>query len=162
MITFKKASINEIGLLRQLADNIWKISYNSMLSAEQIEYMLNWMYSPETIEKEINEGIVWEIIYVEEKPAGFLVVTAEKESLKLNKLYIAPGFQGKGIGQEALNYVISYGKNNSFKEVYLTVNKGNAKAIKAYEKAGFVCTDSKIFDIGGGYVMDDFIYSYYL
>lgn len=42
--------------------------------------------------------------------------------------------------------------------VYLTVNKGNERAIKVYEKFGFIKTDSIVTDIGNGYVMDDYVY----
>ena len=44
--------------------------------------------------------------------------------------------------------------------VYLTVNKGNARAVRAYEKFGFIRTDGTVTDIGGGYVMDDYVYEY--
>lgn len=162
MLSFRKVTLPEIPVVTLLAREIWTVSYREMISSAQIEYMLNWMYAPATIEKEIKEGILWEFIEDDGSPIGFIAVTPLKEELKLNKLYIDPAKQGKGIGQAALQHVIDYGKNNGFKSVYLTVNKGNVKAIKAYTNAGFVCTDSKVFDIGGGYVMDDYIYTYVL
>ncbi|HEX2936510.1 MAG TPA: GNAT family N-acetyltransferase [Bacteroidales bacterium] len=162
MLTFRKIAVPDIMTVNKLAQDIWTVSYAEMLSPAQIEYMLNWMYAPATIETEINEGVLWEFIEEEGSPIGFIAVTPLKEELKLNKLYIHPAEQGKGIGQAALQHVFDHGKKNGFKSVYLTVNKGNTKAIKAYTKAGFVCTDSKVFDIGGGYVMDDYIYTYVL
>ena len=45
--------------------------------------------------------------------------------------------------------------------VYLTVNKGNKRAIRAYEKSGFSITESVVTDIGHGFVMDDYIMKYY-
>ena len=162
MLSFRKVTISEIPVVTLLAREIWTVSYREMISSAQIEYMLNWMYAPATIEKEINEGVLWEFIEEGSLPIGFIAVTPDKDELKLNKLYIDPTKQGKGFGQIALQHVIDYGRNNGFKSVFLTVNKGNTKAIKAYTKAGFVCTNSKVFDIGGGYVMDDYIYTYVL
>jgi diamine N-acetyltransferase len=162
MISFIKASKSNIENIRQLARDIWSVSYREMLSEKQREYMLNWMYSYSTIEMELEQGVIWELIEMDNISIGYIALTPEKEVLKLNKLYILPNIQGKGLGQLALSHVINYAKENSFKEVYLTVNKGNSKAIKAYKKAGFICTDSKVFDIGGGYSMDDYIYSYFL
>jgi RimJ/RimL family protein N-acetyltransferase len=162
MLSFRKVTLSEIPVVTLLARKIWTVSYREMISSAQIEYMLKWMYAPATIEKEICEGALWEFIEDDGSPIGFIALTPLKAELKLNKLYIDPAKQGKGIGQAALQHVIDYGKNNGFQSVYLTVNKGNTKAIKAYSNAGFVCTDSKVFDIGGGYVMDDYIYTYVL
>ena len=57
-------------------------------------------------------------------------------------------------------HVVDCARSNGSEKVYLTVNKHNATAIRAYERAGFVRTDSKVFDIGSGYVMDDYIYTF--
>jgi hypothetical protein len=37
------------------------------------------------------------------------------------------------------------------------VNKRNTRAIAAYQRNGFVTADSVVTDIGGGFVMDDYI-----
>ena len=44
------------------------------------------------------------------------------------------------------------------REVHLRVNKANRRAIAAYERAGFRLDRPDVRDIGGGFVMDDFIY----
>lgn len=162
MLTFRKVTTKDVESIQHLAREIWTISYANMISAEQIEYMLSWMYAPETILKELDQGVVWEFIEWDKQTIGFIAITPESKKLKLNKLYILPNTQGKGIGQEALKHVLDYARDKGFCSVYLTVNKGNSNAIKAYTKAGFKCIDNKVFDIGGGYVMDDYIYAYVL
>lgn len=162
MIQFQPASFSDIETLRNLAQKIWSQAYSKLLSPSQITYMLNWMYSVATIKKELQEGVIWEIIFDESTPIGFISLTIEDSSLKLNKLYIDPEFHGKGIGQLSIEHVKQVGRANGLKSLYLTVNKGNNKAIRAYEKAGLIRTDSKVFDIGEGYVMDDYIYTWAL
>jgi len=162
MIIFRAASVYDIETLRQLARKIWTEAYADLLSPEQITYMLHLMYSYKTIENEMHNGVMWEFIQEGETHVGFISTTIEGTALKLNKLYIIPSWQGKGLGQQALDHVKQTARNKGLKSLYLTVNKGNCNAIKAYEKAGMCRIDSKIFDIGGGYVMDDYIYSYTL
>ena len=44
-----------------------------------------------------------------------------------------------------------------FEAMYLTVNKYNELGIRAYEGTGFETIDSVETDIGGGFIMDDYI-----
>jgi diamine N-acetyltransferase len=125
--------------------------------------MLGLMYSADTIYKEINEGVIWELVEVDGAPMGYLSVTiTENKVAKLNKLYVKNKFHGQGYGQQSLRHVIDIARQYACKEVFLTVNKSNVNAIKAYEKSGFIQTDAVVNDIGHGYVMDDYIYSYKL
>jgi len=161
MLTFKRASHTDIELLRTLAREIWTTCYPGIISMDQIEYMLDLMYSNETIYNEISEGVIWEVLEYKSKPIGFIAVTISDDgTAKLNKLYMKNVHHGKGLGQQALEHVVGLAKKQDLKEVHLTVNKGNINAIKAYERFGFVRTDDVVNDIGNGYVMDDFIYTF--
>ena len=130
-----------------------------MLTPGQIDYMLAWMYSSETIAREMQEGVIWETAWLEDELIGFHSCTPEPETrrLKLNKLYLLPEQQGLGLGQQLLDRVHVLAAQRGVREVWLQVNKRNVRAIRAYECAGYVVERSAIFDIGGGFVMDDFI-----
>jgi hypothetical protein len=39
----------------------------------------------------------------------------------------------------------------------MQVNKANARAIDAYRKAGFRIAQEAVFDIGHGFIMDDYL-----
>lgn len=158
---FKRASLSETELLRSLAGEIWTTCYPGIISMEQIEYMLELMYSSDVIKKEITSGIIWEIMEYDSQPIGFIAVTiTDHKVAKLNKLYMKDIHHGKGLGQQALQRVVDIAKEHHLSEVYLTVNKGNVNAIKAYERFGFERTDAVVSNIGNGYVMDDFIYTF--
>jgi RimJ/RimL family protein N-acetyltransferase len=160
-IKFIPANGDDLTLLKNMAADIWNVCYADIISQQQISYMLNMMYNEEVIEQELNKGIVWEIILVNEQKAGFLSYSFNEsdKKIKLFKLYVYTSFQGKAIGQAALQHVVQKAKQLNAKQVYLTVNKRNEKAIKAYLRSGFSIDKDIVADIGNGYVMDDYIMS---
>ena len=50
MLTFHPATPGDAARLRSLAERVWRESYAGVVSAEQMAYMIEWMYSAETIE----------------------------------------------------------------------------------------------------------------
>ncbi len=158
-LAFRSASEAEIPTLRALAERIWRGSYAELLSVEQIDYMLDRMYAPEIIAHEMSEGTIWEMAWLDEELVGFHSCTLEADTrrLKLSKLYLLPEKQRSGLGQQLLARVHELAAQHGAQEVWLQVNKGNVRAIRAYERAGYVVERAAIFDIGGGFVMDDFI-----
>ncbi|MDR3404849.1 MAG: GNAT family N-acetyltransferase [Chthoniobacter sp.] len=158
-LAIHSAGVAEIPALRALAERIWRVSYASLLTPAQIDYMLGWMYAPETIAREMSEGTIWETARLAEELIGFHSCTPDPESqrLKLNKLYLLPEQQGFGLGQQLLDRVHGLAAQRGARQVWLQVNKQNARAIRAYERAGYVVERSAVFDIGQGFVMDDFV-----
>ena len=158
MFTFRSASECDAPLLRELAERIWRGSYAEMISPEQMAYMIEWMYSETVIRRELAEGVVWEIAERDGGAAGYCSLTIGADGVaKLNKLYLLPELQGRGLGQEMLVRVFALAAARGAVEVRLQVNKGNTRARRAYERFGFSKVGEGVFDIGGGFVMDDFI-----
>lgn len=150
-------------MLRRLARAIWLEAYDELLSRGQIQYMLERMYAPETISGELDAGMIWEIIRSGDEEIGFLSYGAgQGGAIKLAKIYLAREARGSHVAAAALNRVIRHAQEAGADSVYLTVNKRNHRAVRAYEKAGFVREDAVVTDIGGGYVMDDYIMRYTL
>jgi len=158
-LAIRSASEAEIPALRALAERVWRVSYAEMLTPAQIDYMLAWMYAPETIAREMAEGVIWETAWLGGERVGFHSCTpdATEQRLKLNKLYVLPEQQGLGLGQQLLARVHALAAQHGMRQVWLQVNKQNARAIRTYERNGYLVERSAVFDIGGGFVMDDFI-----
>ena len=53
--------------------------------------------------------------------------------------------------------VETHGRKLGALRVVLTVNRRNTGSIAFYERRGYVIRESAVFDIGGGYVMDDYV-----
>lgn len=157
-LAFQRAGLEDVHALRTLAERIWRVSYAGLLSAGQIDYMLAMMYAPHVIAEEISAGVIWETALAD-GAVGFFSLTHEpaEARVKLNKLYVVPELQGAGLGQQILHRVHGLAASLAAGQVWLQVNKQNRRAIRAYERAGYGIARAAVFDIGGGYVMDDFI-----
>jgi RimJ/RimL family protein N-acetyltransferase len=53
--------------------------------------------------------------------------------------------------------VLAAARTGAAREIELRVNRGNSRAVRAYERAGFRVAESVCQDIGAGFVMDDFV-----
>ena len=159
ILHFTSATDADIPMLRSLADTIWHVCYPGIITHAQIDYMLGRMFSAEVIRRELVAGVRWEITHLDGEPIGFLSCThdATQQLLKLNKLYLLPAHHGCGYGRAMLDHVKVLAAELHAKRIRLTVNKANARAIRAYEGAGFRSIDAIVTDIGGGFVMDDFV-----
>lgn len=159
-LDFRPACAADIPLLRELADRIWRACYPGIIAPGQIDYMLAWMYSPGKIAEELAGGVLWELALHEGLPAGFLSLTFQSDTLaELNKLYLRPELHGQGLGQEMLTRAIECAATRGRRELRLRVNKRNERALRSYDRAGFRIVDTVVGDIGGGFVMDDYVLS---
>jgi diamine N-acetyltransferase len=166
MATFKKAEIKDIPTIQELASKIWHQYYPDIISVAQIDYMLQMMYRSSVLNGELTSEVIYELVIDRsgghQVAIGFLSYQYEKDRnrLKINKLYLLPEHHGQGIGQSMLAQTKAAGEHYKAQQLYLTVNKNNDKAIKAYKKFGFFITESIAHDIGNGHVMDDFLMTY--
>ena len=60
-----------------------------------------------------------------------------RKQLQIEAICVDEKSRGKGIGTALLKFAKEFGKENNCTDLYLTVNKENENAIKAYEKFGF-------------------------
>ncbi|HET9700745.1 MAG TPA: GNAT family N-acetyltransferase, partial [Burkholderiales bacterium] len=77
--------------------------------------------------------------------------------MKLDKLYVRPDLQRRGHGGRLIDRAARVARERGCNRLVLAVNKRNAAAIGAYRKHGFVVVGSAVKDIGGGFVMDDYV-----
>ncbi len=156
-----KINQKDISELQADARAVWMECFPDILSYEQIEYMLNWMYSEDTIKHEIeHENINYYFILHEGAKLGFCSLgpySGVAGRAKLHKIYLYPEFHGKGFGSTSIMKIFALAQEQGYDSICLNVNKNNQSAIKAYERNGFIVETSVVNDIGNGYVMDDYV-----
>lgn len=161
MINFVKVDKEDFPILAKIAKRIWHYAFDELIGTNQADYMIEKFQSESAFERQTSsEYYNYYFILFNGEEVGYIAMVnrPDEDRLFLSKLYLLPEFHRKGIAVKSLQFVKSKAKEWSKSAVYLTVNKGNARAITVYEKFGFKLIDSVVTDIGGGFVMDDYIY----
>ena len=159
-INFQSVKTEEqIALVAQIAEPIWYATYEPIIGADAVKYMIDKFQSVPAIDRQLKgEGYVYYLITVGEKAVGFIGLVPHKDGkMFLSKLYVQPEYRGQGIPRAAFCFISELCREEGLTEIYLTVNKRNTHAIEVYKHHGFYEIDAVVSDIGCGYVMDDYI-----
>ncbi|HEX9275188.1 MAG TPA: GNAT family N-acetyltransferase [Casimicrobiaceae bacterium] len=155
-----RAAERDLAAVAELARVIWRKHYPGIITLEQIEYMLALGYSLDALRRFITEeGAGLDLAYVGERLAGFAAYyrPGRPDELKLDKLYVHHDFQGRGVGRSLIGSTEAAAMAQCRTTLILNVNKQNLQAIRAYERNGFLVREAVVVDIGGGFVMDDYV-----
>lgn len=159
MYQINKATVNDIQVIQDLAEKIWRPTYKAIITQAQIDYMLELMYSTAALNKQITEQQHQFLILTDDdQPIGFAAygTTDTPDVYKLHKIYLDYNYQGKGVGKLLLQEVVDQVSARGANTLELDVNKYN-KAKFFYEKQGFSVYKERDTDIGHGYLMEDFV-----
>jgi len=118
---------------------------------------LEYTYSIEKVTKSINkENNVFFIAFVENVPVGFAKV--KKSSLneqiesiaqmELQKIYVLSYYHGSGAGASLMQAVLELATEIQPDYLWLDTHTTNTKAIRFYEKNGFIRAGKNYFTIG--------------
>jgi len=156
-----RAGLNDRDFIRSVSERTWPSTYGHIISQAQIDFMLDWMYSNESLEKQMNTGCKFYIASIKKEnelweAVGFCSVSPDDGAHKLNKLYVLLQAQGTGAGKALLNKCIEVAKEAGSNSLFLQVNKLN-NAYTFYLKKGFIKESEFKFDIGNGFYMDDYV-----
>ena len=168
-IKIRPATLEDRAFIRSVSERTWPSTYGHIISQEQIDFMLDWMYSDASLADQFAKGHQFYVANLNGDDIGFCSVSnegfenelTEKEvsnntSHKLNKLYVLPTSQGTGSGKALLNKAIEVAKAEGSVCLFLQVNKHN-NAYTFYLKNGFEKEQEFKFDIGNGFYMDDYV-----
>ena len=150
----------DIPRVQDLAHAIWHAHYDSIVGAAQVDYMLARRYSDDALRAYLGAAdSCFDVLRVGGEPVGYAshALVADDDSLKLEQLYVAAQHRGRGLGRILLARVEDRARALGRHAVVLQVNRRNDAAIAFYRHAGFSVRESAVFDIGGGFVMDDHV-----
>jgi diamine N-acetyltransferase len=149
----------EIAEVARLAAEIWHEYYVSIITIDQIDYMVGKYQTIQAITDQIHiQGYEYYLFHRDDLfTIGYMSVRQEEEKLFLSKLYIGKEHRGQGYASQSFAFLDKLCKNRNLSHIWLTVNRHNESSISVYEEKGFRTVREQIADIGNGFVMDDFV-----
>jgi GNAT superfamily N-acetyltransferase len=140
----------DIPVVIDIGRRIWLEHYVPIIGPEQVAYMLAQRFTPDHL---------GQYLEVDGNAAGYCShsLGPEASSLKLEQLYLLPRLHGHGLGRLMMSHVEQHARTLHCSILWLTVNKHNEGSIAFYRKSGFRIREAAVFDIGNGFVMDDFV-----
>ena len=158
-LRIRQATPTDCQLIHDLAWRIFPHTYRDILTAEQNDYMMEWMYSLPSLQQQMKEGHIFFIAYEADLPVGYVSVQQEATDLfHLQKIYVLPDKQGLHYGEQLFRHAVAYIRSVQPEgcRMELNVNRHN-RAVTFYERMGMHKDRQGDFPIGHGFYMNDYI-----
>ncbi len=141
-----------------LAQIIWNEWFPSIISQEQVNYMVEKFQSMPAIDEAIAEkSYEYFLMILGDTPIGYMGVAPDDGALLLSKLYLMKPFRGQRRSNLFFEKAEEVAKEKGFTKVRLFVNRHNYNSVRVYLRKGFRIVDEVKTDIGEGFICDDFL-----
>ena len=161
----RRAGTADIPTIHEMAEVVFRQTYRTILSPDQLDFMMEWMYAPHNLEDQIcRQGHTYYLATEKGTPAGYVSFNREqdaqdgKRTFHLQKIYVMPQYQGQGLGSLLFDHALDSIRQLGGERVELNVNRGNP-ALQFYLHKGMKKARQGDFPIGHGYYMNDYIMS---
>lgn len=133
------------GIIRSAAEEDFDFVYNLYVHPQNNPFLLYENMPAESFRKIFNELVDHHTKFIYErdnKPVGMfkLIPLTHRTShiVYLGGLAVDPELAGRGYGYDMLQEIVRYVKEKGFLRIELSVTSINERAIRLYEKVGFV------------------------
>ena len=162
VLMIKKADTDE--QIRQIADLariIWNEHFTPIIGKDQVDYMVEKFQSYPALKKQLDDGYEYYQIFNSGEFCGYTGIhPGEDGRLFLSKLYIRKDHRGRHLATRVFDFLTDLCRERGYSAVWLTCNKHNNNSLGIYRHLGFQTIDTQEADIGGGFIMDDYIMEY--
>src|SRR5690554_411700 len=153
----RKVTIQDIDKLQKIGKLTFAETFSSENSEEDMREYLEEGFSIEKLKTELTDkNAEFYFAELDDKVIGYLKVNfdqsqteiKDKNALEIERIYVLKEFHGKNVGQILYDKAIELAKEKNVEYVWLGVWEQNPRAIRFYEKNGFVAFDKHIFKLG--------------
>ena len=156
-LSIRKATQHDLAIIQDIAYKTWPSAYNNILTPDALNYMLNYFYSLNALENQMQNSQEFFIAELNSEAIGFASLSKyEGDIYKLNKLYVLPNVQKSGAGKALMDHAITFIRSYNAKQLVLNVNRNNS-AKNFYERLGFTILKEEDVDLGNGVLQEDYV-----
>lgn len=156
MIRILQANAADATLLTPLAQKTFWESHGHSASETDIRNFVEWNYNEAALRKELSDPAnIFHFIYADDKLVGYskiifdqpIAAVDEPHITKLERIYILGEMLGRPLGHELLQFNIELAKKQQQQGMWLFVWQENHRALRFYERAGFVTVGNFFYKI---------------
>lgn len=156
-IHLKKVAPAEVLVLQKFAEQTFLDTYANQNTEEDMVKYLADHFNIELLSKElISADVEYYFAKIEEKIVGYFKLNfnqaqteiVDEAAAEIERIYAAKQYHGKGVGKVLFEGALEVAKKRNASFIWLGVWEKNPRAIRFYEKSGFVVFDRHIFVLG--------------
>ncbi|WP_276499353.1 GNAT family N-acetyltransferase [Pontibacter litorisediminis] len=156
-IEIRRVTVDNIDQLQRIGRQTFSETFSSGNSEENMKKYLNEGFSTDKLEAELaDKNSEFYFALFADKVIGYLKVNfgesqteiKDENTLEIERIYVLKEFHGKKVGQILYEKAMEISKHKGVDYVWLGVWEENPRALRFYEKNGFVEFDRHIFKLG--------------
>ncbi|WPO89291.1 GNAT family N-acetyltransferase [Chryseobacterium sp. HR92] len=156
-IEISRVILNDIADLQKIGKDTFFETFSESNSEENMANYLSEGFSEEKLIDELNkEGSEFYFAKIDGKVIGYLKLNTglsqtelqDNAALEIERIYVLNAYHGKMIGQVLYEKALQRAEFLQAPYIWLGVWEENPKAIRFYEKNGFLVFDKHIFKLG--------------
>jgi diamine N-acetyltransferase len=156
-IVIKKVTPDEIDLLQNVGRQTFLETFAAYNSVENMQKYLEEGFSFEKLMVELlDKNAVFYFAWINKNVIGYLKLNfgssqtelKDDKAVEIERIYVLKEFHGKKVGQVLYEKALQVAKQASAAYVWLGVWEKNTRAIRFYQKNGFVAFDKHLFKLG--------------
>lgn len=156
-IHIRTVGLADIDKLQTIGRQTFAETFSAGNTAENMAHYLNEGFSKEKLEVELSNPMATYYFAEENNQViGYLKINLglaqtelqDSQALEIERIYVLQAYHGKQVGQLLYEKAIAHAKELGVQYVWLGVWEENPRAIRFYEKNGFVAFDKHIFMLG--------------
>lgn len=156
-IRIERASSNDVLILQKLGRQTFYETFYETNSEENMKQYLEEGFAEQKLTEELSDpNSQFYLAYLNNEAIGYLKVNFgasqtemnDNNSLEIERIYVLKDFLGKNVGQLLFQKAMTIATENKVNYVWLGVWEENHRALRFYEKNGFIAFDKHIFKLG--------------
>ena len=156
-LSLQRCKLKDLEPLAKLARETFAASFAHLNDPQDFKHYMSTAFSDDTLRTELlHPDSAFYLVKNEDAFVGYFKLNyntaqtdiREEQSSELERIYVAPEWQGLGIGEWMLDQAKKQARHNEKSYMWLGVWEKNSSAIRFYEKHGFVKFDTHPYYIG--------------
>ena len=156
-IQIQQAFTDDVDVVQLIGRETFFETFSPSNTEADMKKYLEESFSDERVKSELsNSDSLFFVAWEGDKAIGYLKVNVGKAqtelqdetSLEIERIYVKRAYHGKKVGQLLYEKALAIAELQNKSSLWLGVWEANPKAIRFYEKNGFVAFDKHIFKMG--------------